>query len=139
MPNPIDHPQSELTLEGLVPYLHALLRDQKDAPTEKQIREVCDTLYAASLLKEEGRAVRARIIIAPPDAFQSDDGPPDGVHAIRFSSSHAFTANEIKRLSPAASFFHSAIAVWPDRDRGIRIWGILNTGQRWRNLVARGR
>lgn len=139
MPNPINHPQSELTLEGLVPALHSMLRDQAGAPTEEQIREVCDTLYAASLLKEEGRSVRARVIIAPPDAFHTDDGPPDGVHAIRFTSSHPFTANEIKRLSPAASFFHSAIAIWPDRDRGIRIWGILNTGQRWMNLVAGGR
>jgi len=103
------------------------------------MREACEMLYASSLLKEEGRSVRARVIIAPPEEFSTDDGPPDGIHAIRFSASHPFTANEIKRLSPAASFFHSAIAIWPDRDRGFRIWGILNTGPRWLNLVAGGR
>jgi hypothetical protein len=31
------------------------------------------------------------------------------------------------------------VAIWPDRGRGFRIWGILNTGPRWLNLVAGGR
>ena len=130
---------SALDLAGMVAQLHRLLIDRPDCPCPDEIRKACDTLYSASLLKEEGRAVRARVIIAPPDSFPISDGPPDGVHAIRFSTTHSFTANEIKRLSPAASFFHSAVAVWPDRARGLRIWGILNTGPRWMNLVAGGR
>jgi len=112
------------------------------APTELPLRDelekLCDLLYAASLLKEEGRAVRARIIIAPPETFAGEAGPPDGTHAVRFTLSHELTANEIKRLSPAASFFHSVIAIWPEQGR-FRIWGILNTGPRWMNLVAGGR
>lgn len=96
-------------------------------------------LYSSSLLKEEGRPVRARVIIAPPEAFTTMQGPPDGAHAIHFVTPHPLTSNEIKRLSPAASFFHSVVAIWPDRDRGFRIWGILNTGPRWLNVVAGGR
>jgi hypothetical protein len=128
-----------LDLAGMVVQLHRLLTDRPDCPSPEEIRKACDILFSASLLKEEGRPVRARVIIAPPDAFPLSDGPPDGVHAIRFTTPHAFSSNEIKRLSPAASFFHSAVAVWPDRDRGLRIWGILNTGPRWMNLVAGGR
>lgn len=128
-----------LDLAGMVAQLHRLVDDRPDCPSPEEIRLACDTLYAASLLKEEGRPVRARVILAPPDAFPLSDGPPDGIHAIRFTTPHAFSPNEIKRLSPAASFFHSAVAVWPDRDRGLRIWGILNTGPRWMNLVAGGR
>ncbi len=128
-----------LDLDGMVGQLHALLPERPDHPSRDDLSRACDTLYAASLLKEEGRPVRARIILAPPDAFPLSDGPPEGVHAIRFTSPHAFSPNEIKRLSPAASFFHSAVAVWPDRDRGLRIWGLLNTGPRWMNLVAGGR
>jgi hypothetical protein len=128
-----------LDLAGMVLHVHRLLDDRPDCPSPDDLRRACDTLYSASLLKEEGRPVRARVILAPPDAFALSDGPPDGVHAIRFTTPHAFSANEIKRLSPAASFFHSAVAVWPDRDRGLRIWGILNTGPRWMNLVAGGR
>ncbi|MEO5714003.1 MAG: putative sensor domain DACNV-containing protein [Luteolibacter sp.] len=128
-----------LTLAELVEKLYDLLGGQPDRPSIAQLREVCDILYSSSLLKEEGRAVRARIIIAPPRDFVGGEGPPDGVHAVRFTMTHALTANEVKRLSPAAGFFHSVVAIWPDRDRGLRIWGILNTGPRWLNIVAGGR
>jgi len=128
-----------LDLAGMVTQLQGLLQAHPGCPTEPQIRDACNVLYSASLLKEEGRAVRARVVIAPPDAFTATGGPPDGTHAMRFTMPHSFTAHEIKRLSPAASFFHSAVAIWPDRDRGFRIWGILNTGPRWMNLVAGGR
>jgi hypothetical protein len=128
-----------LTLQNLVSRIHGLLGDMADCPAQDQIREVCDVLYTASLLKEEGRTVRARAVIAPPEAFLASDGPPDGIHAVRFEVPHLLTASAIKSLSPAAGFFHSAIGIWPDRDRGFRIWGILNTGQRWLNQVAGGR
>jgi hypothetical protein len=132
-------PTNAYTLQELVGQLHEMLGEAAGGPTLEQIKEVCDVLFAASLLKEEGRAVRARVIIAPPDEFAATEGPPDGTHAVRFTTPHALTANEIKRLSPAASFFHSVVAIWPDRDRGFRIWGILNTGPRWLNIVAGGR
>ena len=128
-----------LDLAGMIARLHEVLQEHASAPTAQQFREAFNTLYAASLLKEEGRPVRARVILAPPDAFSPTEGPPDGTHAVRFTVTHPFTANEIKRLSPAASFFHSVVAIWPDRDRGFRIWGVLNTGPRWMNLVAGGR
>lgn len=132
-------PPADITLQGLVAQMSGWLSGRANAPAESMILELCDVLYATSLLKEEGRAVRARIILAPPEAFAPTAGPPDGIHAIRFTVQHEFTANEIKRLSPAVGFFHTVLAVWPDRDRGLRIWGILNTGPRWLNLVAGGR
>lgn len=136
-PNPSATP--DVTMESLVPHLHSLLGEREGRPSELQLRDLLGVLYASSLLKEEGRPVRARIIIAPPSDFAASDGPPEGVHAIRFSTPNPLTPNEIKRLSPAVGFFHSVIAVWPDRDRGFRIWGILNTGPRWLNRVAGGR
>lgn len=131
-PAPVD-------LATMVARLHRLLDERPDCPSPEDLRLACETMYSASLLKEEGRAVRARIILAPPDAFAHSDGPPEGVHSIRFTTPHNFSPGDIKRISPAASFFHSAVAVWPDRDRGLKIWGILNTGPRWMNLVAGGR
>ncbi|RYD47871.1 MAG: hypothetical protein EOP83_27360, partial [Verrucomicrobiaceae bacterium] len=70
---------SPLDLAGMVTQLHRLLNARPDCPSPEEIRKACDTLYSSSLLKEEGRAVRARVIIAPPDAFPLSDGPPDGV------------------------------------------------------------
>ena len=124
---------------ALVSEVHGLLQTEPDAPSIEQLKGVFRTLYASSLLKEEGRAVRARVVIAPPRAFPLTEGPPDGEHVLKFTVSHQLTPNEIKRLSPAAGFFHSVIAIWPEGDRGFRIWGLLNTGQRWMNLVAGGR
>lgn len=131
-------PLLDMTYQGLVLQLREMLGEHEDLPTEKEIQELCDTLYAASLLKEEGRSVRARVMIAPPEAFTTSEGPPDGTHAVRFNTPTKLTSNEVKRLSPAASFFHSVIAVWPIKG-SFRIWGILNTGPRWMNLVAGGR
>ncbi len=136
----MDDPNSlEFNLEKLVIEVRDSLVSHPGAPSSNDLRHVFNTLYATSLLKEEGRAVRARVIIAPPDAFPPEDGPPDGTHVVRFTVGHALNSNEIKRLSPAASFFHSAIAAWPHPERGFQIWGILNTGPRWMNLVAGGR
>ena len=136
-PDPALPPPADLA--GMIDRLHRLLEYRADGPSSEEILHACNVLFSASLLKEEGRAVRARVVFAPPDAFGPADGPPDGIHAVRFTTSHAFTSHEIKRLSPAAGFFHSMVAVWPDRDRGFRIWGILNTGPRWMNRVAGGR
>lgn len=130
---------SSVTLQQVTSQVYELLKETESGPTEEDIRRICETLYAASLLKEEGRPVRARLMIAPPSAFHPETGPPDGAHAIRFSTAHSLTPNEIKRLSPAASFFHSIIAIWPDKSGKFRIWGLLNTGPRWMNLVAGGR
>jgi hypothetical protein len=132
-------PSHEISLQDVVGKIHQSLGDQTGGPTPEELGAVCDVLYAASLLKEEGEVVRARVVIAPPVGFSAVGGPPDGIHAVRFTSSHLFTQNEVKRLSPAAGFFHSALAIWPERDRGFMIWGILNTGPRWLNLVGGGR
>lgn len=137
--NQLENPNSDFTVQELVETLHTSLAGVLGAPTLEQLRNACDVLYSSSLLKEEGRSVRARVIIAPPEEFIAAEGPPEGFHAVRFTRPSPFTSNEIKRLSPAASFFHSVIGIWPDRDRGFKIWGILNTGPRWMNLVGGGR
>lgn len=127
------------TLHDVLGKLHLSFRGRTGGPTLEHLRSACDVLYSASLLKEEGKVVRARVVMAPPEDIPVADGPPDGMHAVRFTTPHPFTSNEIKRLSPAASFFHSMLAIWPDRDRGFKIWGILNTGPRWLNRVGGGR
>lgn len=129
----------QVSLQDVVEKLHLSVKDRIGAPTQDELSTVCAVLFAASLLKEEGKVVRARVVVAPPEEFSAVGGPPDGIQAVRFTTPHPFTANEIKRLSPAAGFFHSVLAIWPDRDRGLRIWGILNTGPRWLNLVGGGR
>lgn len=137
--NASSDPSNKVSLQDVVEKIHRSPGGQTGGPTLEEPGIVCDVLFAASLLKEEGEAVRARVVIAPPGGFPPVGGPPDGIHAVRFTASHLFTQNEVKRLSPAAGFFHSALAIWPERDRGFMIWGILNTGPPWLNLVGGGR
>lgn len=133
------NPPTDLSLLDLLSLFHSNLTGNPDQPLLEEVKTVCDLLFSASLLKEEGRAVRARVIFSPPEAFDLPESIAGSIHIIRFSSPLHLTANEIKRLSPAAGFFHSMIAIWPDGNKGFKIWGILNTGPRWLNLVAGGR
>jgi hypothetical protein len=123
----------------LIYQLSQALKQHPDAPSTKRLEDLCDLLYGASLLKEEGRPVRARVVVAPPSDFDMLAGPPSGTQVVVLATAYHLSANEIKRLSPAASFFHSAIAIWPDEHGKFRIWGLLNTGLRWMNVVAGGR
>lgn len=134
-------PAQELTFKDAIKALHAPIEHLEGCPGDVELERACQVLYSASLLKEEGRAVRARIVLAPPGSFHPAEGPPGASHAIRFAVPHKLTPHEIKRLSPAASFFHSVVAVWPEpaRDHQLAIWGVINTGPRWMNLVAGGR
>src|SRR5947207_1931993 len=86
----------EVNLTQLVSQLHGFVSKLPEAPTIFEIHSLCELAYASSLLKEEGRTVRARIVVAPPTAFALSDGPPESVQAIRFSYSHDLSVNEIK-------------------------------------------
>jgi hypothetical protein len=46
---------------------------------------------------------------------------------------------EIRRLSPTATFYRSLIGVRWDSNQGFLIWGIINSGSRWINQTDGGR
>lgn len=66
---PSSDASNEISLRDVVEKLHLALEGQIGAPTLEGLGSVCDVLYAASFLKEEGEVVRARIVIAPPEEF----------------------------------------------------------------------
>jgi len=132
-------PANDLSLLELLSLFHSNLSGNPEEHSLDEMKTVCDILFSASLLKEEGRAVRARVIFSPPEAVDLPESIGTSIHIVRFSTPLHLTANEIKRLSPAAGFFHSMIAIWPVGNQGFKIWGIMNTGPRWLNLVAGGR
>ena len=117
-PNPwLDRPPSQDALAGLV--------------------LVC---FQASLLREESRAVTFRLILAEPAMFPCDQGPPEGLHCLRFERTRPFNPLEARRLSPAANFYRSLIGVCLDEKREApRIWGVLHSGLRWLQNVHGGR
>ena len=46
---------------------------------------------------------------------------------------------EIRRLSPTATFYRTLVGVRWDSNKGFLIWGIVNSGSRWINQTDGGR
>ncbi len=125
------------------------LPGQKEAPTRgwseqppslEALERLITICYQASMLREELRPVTFRLILAEPGKFPCDQGPPDGLHCLRFSQTRPFNALEARRLSPAANFYRSLIGVCLDEKREMpRMWGILHSGLRWLQNVHGGR
>jgi hypothetical protein len=92
--------------------------------------------YQASLLNEEGRQVACRIALCHPSALEADDLLLYGFHVSRFCRQRPFDEQEIRRLSPAASFYRSIMVVTWSSKRGFAIFGTVGTGQWSRDLVA---
>lgn len=107
-----------------------------DPPLLEALLSIC---YQASLLREEERPVRFRLILRAPDQFPDSDGPPTGLHRLVFTTPRPCTEHELRRLSPAVEFYRSLIGVQLDREQGLQIWGIVHSGPRWLQAVHGGR
>src|SRR5246127_2492065 len=108
-------------------------------PPEDALTSFLSEAYQASLLREEDRAVVCRLILVNPAELGDDAGPPNGLHVLRFREERPLHEQEIRRLSPTATFYRSLIGVRWDSKRGFLIWGIINSGSRWVNQTDGGR
>src|SRR5271166_4304804 len=66
-------------------------------------------------------------------------GPPTGMQVLQLQEERKLSAQEIRRLSPCATFYRSLIGVRWDPEEGFWIWGILNSGTRWVARIDGGR
>jgi DNA integrity scanning protein DisA with diadenylate cyclase activity len=102
------------------------------------LEHLISVCYQASLLREEGRPVRFRVIFLPPDRFPPDLGPPVGLHRLLFRDKLPFTERELRKLSPSVDFYGSLIGLWHDGKNGLSIWGIVHSGPRWTQSLYGG-
>lgn len=108
-------------------------------PDRAVLEEIISTCYQASLLREEERPVMFRLIIAAPQLFPADDGPPTGLHRLQFPRPRQFNEYELHRLAPAADFYRTLIGIDLDRGNKAEIWGMIHSGTRWMQAVQGGR
>ncbi len=109
-------------------------------PSAEALETLIMVCFQASLLREEARPVTFRLILAEPDMFPCDQGPPDGLHCLRFTQPRPFNALEARRISPAANFYRSLVGVCLDEKREQpKMWGILHSGVRWLQNAHGGR
>jgi hypothetical protein len=91
------------------------------------------------MLREEERPVVFRAILAEPGLFDPQGRPPEDLQRLAFPRSLTFDPREIRRLSVAADPQRTLIGVRRDGERGLRIWGLINSGTRWLRDVQGGR
>jgi hypothetical protein len=60
------------------------VHDHDALPAPDVLETILSTCYQASLLREEERAVRFRLIVANAASFPAPGGPPHGLHRLLF-------------------------------------------------------
>ncbi|HKZ16601.1 MAG TPA: DNA integrity scanning protein DisA nucleotide-binding domain protein [Geobacteraceae bacterium] len=115
---------------------HAAPDRLPDAELLEQLISVC---YHASLMREEERSVNLRLILREPERFVPEEGPPEGLHRLLFTSPRPFGEYELRRLSPAVDFYRSLVGIRIDPTGGLQIWGMVHSGTRWLQSIFGGR
>ncbi len=102
-------------------------------PKRDMIARLCDILYQASLLREEGAFIKCRVIVADPNDFEDQlQAGESRLHVLRFAQTPQLTPHEVRKLSAAANFYRSLLAVCIVEDE-IHIWGQIVSGSDWVN------
>ena len=109
----------------------------KNPPDRDVLDDLISTCYQVSMMSEELRPQRFRIVLCDPSEFPPDLGPPYGFLRIVFKEPRAFHEYELRKLSPASEFESSLIGIRHDPE-GLRIWGLINSGTRWTQAFQGG-
>ncbi|HEX4201527.1 MAG TPA: hypothetical protein VHY59_08420 [Chthoniobacterales bacterium] len=103
--------------------------DSRDA-----LGRVLSVAYQASLLHEEGRQVTCRIALCAETDLDPAVLTPYSFRVLNLSRARPFDEQEIRRLSPAVTFYRSILAVTWSEGRGFQISAVVNTGEWSRDL-----
>jgi hypothetical protein len=100
-------------------------------PPKEALISLLSEAFQASLLREESRPITCRLIVINPSELSEAEGPPAGMHVLQLQDERKLTAQEIRRLSPSATFYRSLIGIRWHPQEGFWIWAIINSGTRW--------
>jgi hypothetical protein len=96
--------------------------------------------YQASLLRDEDRTVRVRLVVAEPETFDPREGPPEGLQPLVFEEPVRYTPEELRRLAVAAKYHRALVGVSPLLYEGrCGIWGMVQSGPGWIQVAQGGR
>ncbi|MGO9612988.1 MAG: putative sensor domain DACNV-containing protein [Dissulfurispiraceae bacterium] len=102
------------------------------------LETLISTCYQASIMLEEERPLRFRLMLRDPDKFTADDGPPNGLHRLIFSAARPFNEYELRKLAPAVDYYDSLIGVKVNDGGALQIWGLIHSGRRWIQVIRGG-
>src|SRR5258708_8478316 len=93
------------------------------------LARVLSVAYQASLLHEEGRQVTCRVALCPGTDLDPATMASYSFRVLKLRRPRPFDEQEIRRLSPAATFYRTLIAVTWSEGRGFEISRLVNTGE----------
>lgn len=108
-------------------------------PPPPFLEDLLSTCYQASLLREEERPVRVRLMVAAPELLLDREVPPLALHRQVFAQCRPCNETELRKLSHAANFSRSLIGVALNEEGEWQIWGLVHSGTRWRQAYRGGR
>ena len=86
--------------------------------------------FQASLMAEETRSTRFRLLLTGAEQLPETGAPNQGVLRLQFERSRPLNADELRRLAPAVPFETALIAAHAEQGK-LRIWGVAHSGPAW--------
>ncbi len=107
-------------------------------PDAAVLEGLISTCYQTSIMLEEERPLRFRLILRDPEKLPAEDGPPDGLHRLIFSEPRPFNEYELRKLAPAVDYDRSLLGVKVNAGKVLQIWGLIHSGWRWVQAIRGG-
>ncbi len=133
------HTYPEELAEKIISEWPKITKPLDGLPPKEALVSLLSEAFQASLLREESRPIKCRLVLINPSELSEAEGPPTGMQVLQLQEERKLSAREIRRLSPCATFYRSLIGVRWDPEEGFWIWGILNSGTRWVARIDGGR
>jgi hypothetical protein len=108
-------------------------------PPFPHLENLLSICYQASMLREEERQVRLRLLLAHPEQFSAQEFPPMGLHRQVFAHPRPCNEHELRKLSPAADFSRTLLGIEQNAQDEWQIWGMVHSGDRWLQTFQGGR
>jgi len=86
--------------------------------------------FQASMLLDEARMTRFRLLLTAPEQLPDAGTPNQGVLRLKFDHSRPLNADELRRLAPAVPFETALIGAHAEHGK-LRIWGVAHSGPAW--------
>ena len=108
-------------------------------PPASALEDILESAYHASLLHEEQRSLRFRLLVAPPSALPLCSPRDVILQVLEFDPSRRLSDGELRRLAPAADFERTLIGVHAEGEGKPFIWGLASSGAQWLHDLQSGR
>ncbi len=102
-------------------------------PSAGTLAQLIDVVCQTSLLQEEGEPLQVRTVFAAAEELAEEVKNLDAAwHVVLFDEEMPFTAQTLRKLAPAVSYYRSMLGVCGSC-AAPSIWGIVVTGTQWVN------